>query len=507
MKVTYLAGLALLPAAAFAAVPSNNLLQQQQQQQQAVTNPRNVASSQLADVFDDHILLVARELLQNMDAAVAKQAQAAGVLAPPSLADAIRIDIPDLADGSSKEEMVEKIINGAKSVISGFIHGAEDVADGIVNAIHEVFGPHADVNGDDDQPNQPPLTDPIPPGDSVVSNQVHRMMQTAFNQGDPVKLQKVIKNMSRVHKSFFNEFGTGNSPIERILEEIQEVVAVYHDELLHSNDPTVLITQLMPALRSMTTPQIENAISTSDSNIDQIVSDTIDPLDLEILKQNFASGVDKDNTGIEYVMLMAVAHAMDTAAQEGAEFLRDYARAMNTLILVINHLEEHFNSAAKRLEQVSNAILNGTVLKNDPLYNFIIHIDDYFEFTGALAEAAATTFGFKSQGGVNAAAAAANAPATNNDIKLAVRYLETIAHSVINTGFGRNELPDIFDIAEQIVKAISVVNPLLGDILSEFIDFIENMTDPDFDDDVVDPSVIIDALQAILDAIKSVVDG
>ena len=34
MKVTYLAGLALLPAAAFAAVPSNNLQQQQQQQQQ-----------------------------------------------------------------------------------------------------------------------------------------------------------------------------------------------------------------------------------------------------------------------------------------------------------------------------------------------------------------------------------------------------------------------------------------------------------------------------------------
>lgn len=87
-----------------------------------------------------------------MDAAIANQARAAGVLAPPSIADAISIDIPN-ATNSTKEDIVDKVVSGAKSVISGFIHGAEDVADGIVNGIHEVFGPHDDVDGDN-QPEQ-----------------------------------------------------------------------------------------------------------------------------------------------------------------------------------------------------------------------------------------------------------------------------------------------------------------------------------------------------------------
>lgn len=461
-----------------------------------------------------------------MDTAIANQAHAAGVLAPPSIADAIYINIPN-ATNSTKEEIVDKVISGAKSVISGFIHGAQDVADGIVNGIHEVFGPHDDVDGDNqpEQPNDPPKpptdpeipTDPTPPGDPVVNQHVHRTMQTIFDHADAPKLLQIIENMSHMHKSFFNEFGTGNSPVERILKEIEAVVSTFHQELEHAEDPAALVSKLLPALRDMVTPQIEDAITTSGSNIDQIISESIDRNELEVFKQDLASAVDKDDAGIEGALAMSVARTMDMAAQEGAEFFKDYARAINTLVLVINHLDDHFNYAAERLEQVAEAIHNGTVLKNDALYNFITHIDDYYEFIDALADSVDNTFGFISKGAVDPAAAPA--AAANNNLSLMIRTLQSIADSVINTAFGsidyvnrtyvapdERKKPTAFNIIDKIVAAISQKNPKIGDILSKLVTFIETikMADPDFTSDIKDPKAIKDALHAILDAIKAV---
>ncbi|CDH60157.1 predicted protein [Lichtheimia corymbifera JMRC:FSU:9682] len=484
-------------------------------QQRAVANPRNVASGQLADVFDSQLLLVAQEMLQNMDAAVAKQARAAGVLAPPSIADAIYIDLPNPTN-SSKDEVADRVINGAKSVISGFIHGAEDVADGIVNGIHEVFGPHDDVDGAKQPvpPSEPP-SEPVPTADRVVNEHVHRTMQTVFDRADSAKLLQVYEDLLRIHKSFFNEFGTGNSPVERILDEIEAVVNTYHQELEHTDDPAALISQLVPALRAMVNPKIEDVIATSDNNIGQIVSDNIDRDDLEIFKQDIASTIDKDNSGIEGAMAMAVARTVDFAAQEGAAFLHDYARAMNTLVLTINHLNEHFDSAVERLEQVTDAIRNGTVLKNDPLYDFLTHLDDYSEFTDALADSVNAMFGFISKGAVVDTAAAD----ANNGLRFAIRSIQSIADSVISAAFGGvdyinrtyvapddRKKPTVFKIIGKIVEAISSKNPQLGNVLSEFLTFIETikMADPDFTSDIKNPATIKDALHALIDALKAV---
>lgn len=455
-----------------------------------------------------------------MDAAVAKQARAAGVLAPPSIANAIKIDIPNPTN-STKDEVVDRVINGAKSVINGFIHGAQDVADGIVNGIHEVFGPHDDVDGTKQpvQPSEPP-TEPVPPADRVVNEHVHRTMQTVFDRADSAKLLQVFEDFSRIHKSFFDDFGTGNSPVERILDEIKAVVNTYHQELEHTDDPAALISQLVPALRAMVNPQIEDVIATSDNNIGQIVSDSIDRNDLENFKQDIASTVDKDNYGIEGAMAMAVARTVDFAVQEGAAFLQDYARAMNTLVLMINHLNEHFDSAVERFEQVADAIRKGTVLKNDPLYDFLTHIDDYSEFMDALADSVDDMFGSISKGAVvDAAAAAAGA---NNGLNIAIRSLQSIADSVINAAFGdvdyinltyvapdKRKEPPIFKIIDKIVKAISSKNPKLGGVLSKLVTFIETikMADPDFTSDIKSPTGIKDALHAIIDALKAAISA